>query len=278
MSNTSTNTSTAIVIMAAGMGSRYGGLKQLEPIGSNGEVFMDYAVYDAIKAGFNKAVIIIKKENEEDFRRVAGNRIENKIDTDYVFQKLPPHRKRPYGTAEAVLCCKNIVKTPFAVINSDDFYGRDSYMKMHRHLISSKESATMAYYLKNTLSDSGKVNRGICKVADDGYLLEIDEQTGITKDHGYPPETIASMTFFGLHPDIFPMLESGFEEFLKTADININTDEYLLPRAIDRFIKAGKIKMKVLPSDDLWYGITHPEDKDTVISAIRKIESAGGYK
>ena len=270
------NINTEIVIMAAGMGSRYGGLKQLEPIGSNGEVFMDYAIYDAVKAGFNKAVVIIKKENEEDFRRVIGNRIENKIDTVYVFQKLPPHRKRPYGTAEAVLCCKNTVKMPFAVINADDFYGRDSYVKMHGHLMSSKDSATMAYYLKNTLSDSGTVNRGICKVADDGYLLEIDEQIGIPKEHGYPPETIASMTFFGLHPDIFPMLESGFEEFLKTADRE--KDEYLLPRAIDRFIKAGKIKMKVLTSDDLWYGITNPEDKDIVISAIRKIESAGEYE
>jgi len=261
--------------MAAGMGSRYGGLKQLEAIGSNGEVFMDYAIYDALKAGFSKAVIIIKKENEEDFRRIIGNRIENKIDTAYVFQTLPPHRKKPYGTAEAVLCCKDAVKTPFAVINADDFYGREAYVKMREHLVSSKDSAMVAYYLRNTLSDSGTVARGICKVGGDGYLLEVDEQLKIPKDNGYPPETIVSMNFFGLHPEIFPMLESGFEKFLKTADIA--KDEYLLPREIDALIKAGKIRIKVLSSGDLWHGITNPEDKDIVISAIREIESAGKY-
>ena len=269
-------TNTTIVIMAAGMGSRYGGLKQLEAIGSKGEVFMDYAIYDAIKAGFSKAVIIIKKENEEDFRRIIGNRIEDKIDTAYVYQLLPTHRKKPYGTAEAVLCCKNEVKTPFAVINADDFYGREAYEKMHNHLASSKDSAMIAYYLKNTLSDSGTVARGICKVANDGYLLEVDEQTAIPKDNDYPPETIVSMNFFGLHPDIFPLLESGFERFLKTADID--KDEYLLPREVDYLIKAGQLKMKVLSSDDLWHGITNPEDKDIVISAIRKIELTGKYK
>jgi len=262
--------------MAAGMGSRYGGLKQLEAIGSNGEVFMDYAIHDAIKAGFNKTVIIIKKENEEDFRRILGRRIEEKIDTSYVFQVLPSHRKKPYGTAEAVLCCKDTVKTPFAVINADDFYGREAYTKMHSHLITSKDSAMVAYYLKNTLSDNGTVARGVCKVGNDGYLQEVDEQLAIPKDNDYPPETIVSMNFFGLHPEIFPMLESRFEEFLKTADID--KDEFLLPREIDSLINTGKIKMKVLSSDDLWYGITNPEDKDIVISAIKKLELAGRYK
>ena len=170
------STETTLVIMAAGMGSRYGGLKQLEAIGPNGEVFMDYAIHDAIQAGFNKAAIIIKKQNEEDFRRILGHRIENKIDTSYVFQELPTHRKKPYGTAEAVLCCKDTVKTPFAVINADDFYGREAYIKMHAHLKSSKDSAMVAYYLKNTLSDGGTVARGICKVGIDGYLQKVDEQ------------------------------------------------------------------------------------------------------
>ena len=268
--------STTLVIMAAGMGSRYGGLKQLEAIGSKGEVFMDYAIHDAIQAGFSKAVIIIKKENQEDFRRIIGNRIENKIDTTYVFQELPTHRKKPYGTAEAVMCCKDAVTTPFAVINADDFYGREAYTKMHSHLIHSKESAMVAYYLKNTLSDSGTVARGICTVDDSGYLMEVDEQLAIPKDNNYPPETIVSMNFFGLHPEIFPLLESGFERFLKTADIN--KDEYLLPREIDLLIKEGKLKMKVLSSSDLWHGITNPEDKDIVISAIRKIEATGKYE
>jgi len=267
---------TTIVIMAAGMGNRYGGLKQLEAIGSNGEVFMDYAIFDALKAGFNKAVIIIKKENEADFRRIIGNRIEKKIDTAYVFQSLPAHRKKPYGTAEAVLCCRDAVKTPFGVLNADDFYGREAYMKMRAHLVSSDDSAMMAYYLRNTLSDSGTVARGICLVGDDGYLLEVDEQLAIPKDNGYPPETIVSMNFFGLQPDIFPLLDAGFERFLKTADIE--KDEYLLPREIDFLIKAGKIKMKVLSSNDLWHGITNPEDKDIVISAIRNIEATGIYE
>lgn len=266
---------TTLVIMAAGMGSRYGGLKQLESIGSNGEIFIDFSIYDALKAGFDKAVIIIKKENEEDFRRVVGNRLERKIDVEYVFQKLPEHRKKPYGTAEAVLCCKEVVKTPFAVLNADDFYGSEAYEKIHCHLISSTDSAMVAYYLKNTLSNNGTVARGICKVEND-YLLEVDEQLKIPKDNDYPDDTIASMNFFGLHPEVFPMLESGFEQFLKTADIE--NDEYLLPREIDALIKSGKIKMKVLSSNDLWYGITNPEDKDIVITGIRKIEAEGKYK
>jgi len=267
---------TTLVIMAAGMGSRYGGLKQLEAIGTNGEVFMDYAIHDAVKAGFTKAVLIIKKENEEDFKRVIGDRIESKIDTTYVYQQLPSHRKKPYGTAEAVMCCKDAVKTPFAVINADDFYGREAYEKMHKHLTTSKDSATMAYYLKNTLSDSGTVARGICTADKDGYLLEVDEQLAIPKDNDYPPDTIVSMNFFGLHPEIFPLLEEGFERFLKTADIS--KDEYLIPREIDFLIKEGKLKMKVLSSGDLWYGITNPQDKDIVISAIRKLEATGIYQ
>ena len=265
---------TTLVIMAAGMGSRYGGLKQLEPIGANGEVFMDFSIHDAVKAGFNKAVIIIKKENEADFRRIVGNRIENKIDTTYVFQSLPTHRAKPYGTAEAVLCCKNAVKTPFAVINADDFYGSEAYTKMQQHLTTSKDSAMVAYYLHNTLSDSGTVARGICKV-ENGYLAELDEQLKIPRDNDYPPDTIVSMNFFGLHPEFFPLLESSFEEFLQTADIS--KDEFLLPRIVDNHIKAGNIKMKVLSSSDLWYGITNPEDKDVVIAAIRKIEAQGKY-
>ena len=267
---------TTLVIMAAGMGSRYGGLKQLEAIGQNGEVFMDYAIYDAVKAGFNKAVIIIKKENEADFRRIIGNRIENKIDTTYVFQQLPAHRKKPYGTAEAVLRCKDAVTTPFAVINADDFYGREAYVKMQQHLVTSNDSAMVAYYLKNTLSDSGTVARGICKIDNDGYLQEIDEQLAIPKDNGYPQDTVVSMNFFGLHPTVFPLLEAGFERFLKTADIE--KDEYLLPRELDLLIKSGDIKMKVLSSGDLWHGITNPADKDIVISAIRKIEATGTYE
>jgi len=269
-------TKTTLVIMAAGMGSRYGGLKQLEAIGSNGEIFMDFAIHDATKAGFNKAVIIIKKENEADFRRIVGNRIEDKIDTSYVFQELPPHRKKPYGTAQAVLCCKDVVKTPFAVINADDYYGQEAYDKMNKQLSTSKDSAMIAYYLKNTLSDSGTVARGICTVDNDGYLLEVDEQLAIPKENNYPADTIVSMNFFGLHPDIFPMLESGFERFQKTSDVA--KDEYLLPREIDYLIKAGKLKIRVLESADLWHGITNPEDKDIVINAIRKLEAAGKYK
>jgi len=267
---------TTLVIMAAGMGSRYGGLKQLEAIGSNGEVFMDYAIHDAVKAGFTKAVIIIKKENEDDFRQIIGNRIERKIPTTYAYQPLPSHRAKPYGTGEAVLCCKDIVKTPFAVINADDFYGQEAYVKLHQHLTTSRDSAMVAYYLKNTLSDSGTVARGVCTVDANGYLLEVDEQLAIPKDNDYPADTIVSMNFFGFHPEIFSLLRDGFDNFLKTADIA--KDEYLLPREVDAFIRADKIKVKVLSSADKWLGITNPEDKDIVISAIRKLEATGKYK
>jgi len=262
--------------MAAGMGSRYGGLKQLEPIGSGGQVFMDFAIYDAIKAGFNKAVIIIKKENEEDFRRIIGDRIAEKIETSYVYQELPSHRKKPYGTADAVLCCKDVVTTPFAVINADDFYGAEAYAKMHAHLTTSQDSAMVAYYLKNTLSDSGTVARGVCKVDTNSYLQEVDEQLAIPKDNDYPADTIVSMNFFGFQPSIFAQLEDGFAEWKNTADLD--KDEYLLPREVDRLIKSGQMRMKVLSSADLWHGITNPEDKDIVINAIRKIEAAGKYQ
>jgi UTP-glucose-1-phosphate uridylyltransferase len=261
--------------MAAGMGNRYGGLKQLEPIGAKGEVFMDFSIHDAVKAGFNKAVIIIKRENEGDFKRVIGNRIENKIETAYVYQQLPPHRAKPYGTAEAVLCCRDAVTTPFAVINADDFYGREAFVKIHGHLTSSTDSAMVAYYLRNTLSEGGTVARAICKT-ENGYLLELDEQLKIPRDNDYPPDTVVSMNFFGLHPGIFPLLAANYERFLQTADTA--KDEILLPVELGNLVETGKIKMKVYSSGDRWYGITNPQDKDAVIAAIRAIEASGAYE
>lgn len=264
-----------LVVLAAGMGSRFGGLKQLEPIGENGEVIIDYSIYDAIKAGFNKVVFVIKKEIEDDFKRIVGNRIEKKIAVEYVYQNTPPHRKKPYGTGDAILCCQNVVHEPFVVINADDYYGADAYQKIHDYLLSENDYAMVAFQLKNTLTENGTVSRGVCR-AENGYLADVTEHTSIAMDNDFPDGTIVSMNMWGLRPGIFRELEAAFAEFLNTADIT--KDELYIPSVIDKLIKNGKIKVKVLESKDKWYGVTYKEDKDSVVKAIHQLTEEGLYE
>ncbi len=267
-------TDATLVVMAAGMGSRFGGLKQLEPIGKNGEVIIDYSIYDAIKAGFNKVVFVIKKEIEEDFKRIVGDRISKKIHVEYVFQETPPHRKKPYGTGDAILCCKNAVHEPFAVINADDYYGADGFRKIYDYLVNGTDYAMVGFMLENTLTENGTVSRGVCKV-ENGFLTDVTEHTSIAKDNEFPKGTIVSMNMWGLRPDIFGYLQKDFDEFLKTA--NIEKDEFFIPSVIDKLIKNGTVKVKVLTSHDKWYGVTYKEDKESVVRAINKMTEEGMY-
>ncbi|MBO7150678.1 MAG: NTP transferase domain-containing protein, partial [Clostridia bacterium] len=227
---------TTLVVLAAGMGSRFGGLKQMEPFGPNGETIVDYSVFDAKRAGFDKAVIIIKKSIEKDFRELVGKRIEKMLDVDYAFQEfdalpkgysIPEGRVKPYGTAHAILCTKDLVDTPFCVVNSDDFYGKESYKLVHDFLVSGEEGFSIAgYRLGNTLTENGTVNRGICKT-ENGYLTEVIETMSIDKNSGIPLDTLVSMNMWGLTPMIFPYLERGMKDNLNNMQ-NPLKDEFFL--------------------------------------------------
>ena len=286
---------TTLVVMAAGMGSRFGGLKQLEPIGSNGEVLLDYSVYDAQKAGFNKVVFVIKHAIEKDFREMVGKRIEKKIDVDYAFQELdklptgftvPADREKPWGTGHAVLCCKDFVTQPFAAINADDFYGPSAYKQINNCL--SKQTGDycmVGFRLKNTLTDNGTVARGICETDASNHLTNITEITNI-KDCAYedesgkkivlPPDTVVSMNMWGFTTDLFEYLEDGFNKFLNEK-INLPKSEYFLPFQIDELIKNGKKQVEVLVAEDKWYGMTYKEDKPIVKAAIAEMTKNGLY-
>ena len=297
---------TTLVIMAAGMGSRYGGLKQVDPIGPNGEIIMDYSVYDAVKAGFGKAVIIIKRENETIFREKAGKKIEEKIDVDYAFQELgdlpagfeiPQGRQKPWGTAHAVMSCRKIVNTPFAVINADDFYGRTAFMEIKNHLANASSDgrfydfSMVGYPLENTLTEHGHVSRGVCTSDGDGYLKNIDEIKKIRKtvsgaeynsegDKWLPilPGTIVSMNFWGFTPVIFEEIEARFPLFLReNIDNNIEKAEFYLPSLVDDLIKEGKARVKILKTHNRWHGVTYPEDKPEVKKAITAMIKEGLY-
>lgn len=277
-----------LVVMAAGMGSRFGGMKQINPVGPNGEILLDFSVYDAIKAGFSKVVFIIREENEADFRRAIGDKLSKKIEVEYVYQDtsiLPEGRKKPFGTGHAVLCCMGRVNEPFAVINADDYYGADAFKQIYEHLKNAKgtDFAMVAFDLKNTLTDNGTVSRGICEL-DGEYLKSVTERTKI-KDMRYtedgeswmalPDDALASMNFWGFTPDFFPELKADFELFLKTADLQ--KDEFYLPFAADKLLKSGKATVKVLRSHDKWYGMTYREDIDSVRAALTAKIAVGEY-
>ena len=262
-----------LVVMAAGMGSRFGGIKQLEPVGVNGEVLLDYSVYDAIRAGFDKVVFIIKHEIEDDFKRIAGDRISKYIETEYVYQTIPEFRKKPFGTGDAILTTEPVIDGPFAIINADDFYGAEAFKKI-REGLDLPTYSMVAYDLANTLSENGGVSRGVCKVRCN-YLTSITETHGITKDSGFKPDTPVSMNMWGLKPDIFPELRRRFEEFKKTADVT--KDEYLIPSVIGAMRDDGLCKVRVLRTDAVWFGMTYREDKEQVCNKIKALTDAGVY-
>ena len=294
-----------LVIMAAGMGSRYGGLKQIDPVGPNGEIIMDYSIYDALKAGFGKVVFVIKEEFQEVFRERIGYRIENLVNTAYVYQRIddipdglqvPEGRVKPWGTGHAVLSCRNAVDTPFAVINADDFYGSSAFKLLNDYLTSGADAegryrySMAGFILENTLSDHGHVARGVCTVDSEGYLQEIHERTNIKKfedgakysDDGQnwveiPKNSIVSMNTWGFTPSIFGELEARFSSFYGDNSSNLLKAEYFLPEVVDQLISEGKAKVKVLPSKDRWYGVTYQEDKPLVTKAIRNFIEQGLY-
>ena len=273
-----------LLVMAAGMGSRFGGLKQIEPVGPDGQVILEYSVYDAIEAGFDKAVFIIKKAIEKDFRDIIGKRIEKMIDVEYAFQELdkipapftiPEGREKPWGTGHAVLCAKDLVKTPFAVINSDDYYGKGGYVELKKHFDNSNETCLVGFKLSNTVTENGTVSRGICDVKD-GYLAGVTETHEIPFNNNFPEGTICSMNMWGFMPSLFDTLETGFAEFLKEKGKEMKS-EYLLPFVVDDMIKKNGEKVKVLTSDDKWYGVTYKEDKQSVVDALAAYTDKGLY-
>lgn len=274
-----------LVVMAAGMGSRFGGLKQIEPIGPNGEIILDFSIYDAVEAGFNKAIFIIKKEIEKEFRQVVGKRIEKMIDVEYAFQELdklpegyevPSDRVKPWGTAHAVLCARDVVKSPFAVINADDFYGKSSYKIIHDELIQSNGMCMVGYELGNTITENGTVSRGVCEL-ENGYLKSVTEHTALDKNSGIPLDSIVSMNMWGLDPDIFPFMENEFKLFLNEK-INVPKSECYLPSVISKRIEKENMPVKVLKTAEKWYGVTYREDMDSVREAMSKFINEGLYK
>ncbi|MBQ4631643.1 MAG: nucleotidyltransferase [Clostridia bacterium] len=276
---------TTLVVMAAGMGSRFGGLKQIAPMGTNGEIILDFSVYDAVKAGFNKAVFIIKKEIEHDFREVAGKRIEKMIDTEYVFQhtdtmlpegfSVPADRAKPWGTGHAILCAKNAVTTPFAAINADDYYGKSAFKLVHDALTSGSEICLAAFRLGNTLTENGTVSRGVCDIKD-GLLKSVVEHTALDKNSPIPMDTPVSMNMWGFKTDIFAELETRFAEFLKNMT-NPCKDEFFLPFVVDELIKNNGTKVDAYISNDKWYGVTYKDDTPAVQSALQNLMKEGHY-
>lgn len=291
----------SLVIMAAGIGSRFGGgIKQLEPVGPNGEIIMDYSIYDAIKSGFNKIIFIIRKDIEKDFKEVIGNRIEKicsklNVEVHYSYQeldnipsnfKVPKDRKKPWGTGHAVLSCKDIIREPFVVINADDYYGKDSFKNMYEFLSENNNEFCMAgFKLKNTLSDNGGVTRGICQVDKNDYLTEIIETSNIIKvgekavveDREIDINSNVSMNMLGLTPKFINILEQGFIEFLEKEVSNIKS-EYLLPIFIGELLKENRIKVKVLETKDKWFGVTYKEDKEFVKTSFKELIERGEYR
>lgn len=274
---------TALVVLAAGMGSRFGGLKQMEPFGLNGEAILDFSVNDAIEAGYSEVIFIIKKEIEKDFKETVGKRTEAKIPVKYAYQELdklpsgyavPEGRVKPWGTGHAVLCAKELIDSPFVIINADDYYGKEGLKKLKEHLDNEEGFALAGYKLYNTLSETGAVTRGVCKVAD-GYLYDIDE-TSVDKNSGYPEDTLVSMNMWGLTPELFDYITPYFDEFLE-KEINTPKSEFYIPLAISRAVNEGLTKVKVYETDDKWYGVTYKEDAEGVRCALQELQKGGLY-
>lgn len=284
-----------LVVMAAGMGSRFGGLKQIEPVGPGGQAIIDFSVYDAKQEGFNKVVFIIKHEIEKEFKEIVGKRIEKVIDVDYAYQEIdmlpdgfvcPEDRVKPWGTAHAIYCARNVVNTPFAVINADDYYGKGAYQKMYAHLKEQKGDFCMVgFRLQNTLTENGTVSRGICEV-ENGHLKSVTERTKIldckyTEDDEnwveLPSDCIVSMNMWGFTPDVFEYIENDLKKFF-AEKINVPKVEYYLPTVVSNVIERGQKDVSVLVAEDRWYGVTYKEDKAGVVAALREKIDNGEYE
>ena len=280
---------TTLVVMAAGMGSRFGGLKQAEPVTDDGKGILDFSVHDAKAAGFEKAVFIVREDMKEDFKQLIGDRIAKTIDVEYVLQDmkdLPAGRTKPFGTGHAILCCKDVVKEPFAIINADDYYGHNAFFEIRKHLAAAKkgEYAMTAYLLENTLSKNGTVSRGVCET-ENGYLKKVTEITKIAPDDSIekegerivlPGDTPVSMNLWGLTPDIFDVLEEDYSKFL--AEANLMKDEFFIPSVISKAVDTGRATVRVFRNADKWYGITYREDLQEVKEAIGGYIHDGMYK
>ena len=297
--------SLTLVVMAAGIGSRYGGLKQIDPVGPSSEVVLDYSVFDALRSGFGRIVFIIRKDIEEAFREKIGRRIERAADTAYVFQSLdqvppgfvvPEGRKKPWGTAQAILACKESVRTPFLAINADDYYGRTAFEAMAGHLRQSggdadrHDFAMVGYRLANTLSEHGTVARGVCTATADGYLVGIRELLKIRKcgdaaehtENGadwmpLDPDSWTSMNFWGFTPGLFGELEVLFPEFLRRGAAAAQNAEFLIPEVVGALLREGRTRVRILPTQERWFGVTYPEDRPSFRAAILGLVDAGVY-
>lgn len=299
---------TALVIMAAGIGSRFGGgIKQLEPVGPNGEIIMDYSIHDAMEAGFNKVIFIIRRDLEKDFKEIIGHRREKLLPVEYAYQELEdlpagyevtPGRTKPWGTGQAVLSVKGMVDGPFLVINADDYYGREGFRRIHDYMAEHMDSQSEIYdicmggfVLSNTLSDNGTVTRGVCQVDEEGYLTNVTETYNIqmkedglhaTDESGAPvtisPSQPVSMNMWGLPASFVQELEKGFPVFLDNLKEGDIKSEYLLPKIIDNLVQNKKARVTVLDTPDKWFGVTYREDKQAVADAIRGLIQSGVYK
>lgn len=293
---------TTLVVMAAGMASRYGGNKQITGMGPNNEILLEYSVCDAMRAGFDKVVFIIRPDMLDAMKRICGDKLAKKIRVEYAFQDytslpdwyaVPEGRTKPFGTVHAVLCARECVKEPFAVINADDYYGVDSFQKMHDFLVAETDpskAAMVGYRLKNTVSIHGAVTRGVCKV-ENGRMVDVDEVAKIRlyedgriadTSAGEPgrdldPEALVSMNFWGFQPAIFDQMQAYFEGFLKAADPADIKAECLLPVMVDALLKSGKITVDMLETDSVWFGVTYQEDRPLVQKALLELHAKGVY-
>lgn len=304
-------TKPVLVIMAAGMGSRYGGLKQIDPVDNKGHIIIDYSIYDAVKAGFEKVIFIIKEENEKDFREAIGDRISDKVEVVYANQNLldlpngvtiPEGRVKPWGTAHAIYAARKHIQGPFAVINADDFYGRTSFSKIYDFLSTTSDDdkyryAMIGYKIENTVTENGYVSRGVCEVDEDNNLVEVIERTRIeklgdqnnnekiafTEDDGKTwtelnPGTLVSMNLWGFNRSFVDEIELGLEEYLnKNLKANPLKCEYFIPYVVSNLLEQNKATVKVLISDEKWYGVTYKEDKPMVEASIKQMKEDGKY-
>lgn len=291
-----------LVILAAGMGSRYGGLKQIDGVGSHGEPIIEFSIYDAKEAGFEKVVLIIRKEHEEAFRKCLTDKISKHMEVDFAYQDLhnipagitvPEGREKPWGTTHALLACKGVVNEPFAIINADDFYGKDAYKVIYNYLtteIADDHYAMVGYPCMNTLTDNGTVTRGLCEKDAEGYLSKIVEIQKIAKKDGHAiyedngewkqlaDDALVSMNFWGLTPKIFEECETVFDQFIrKGIEANPMKCEHVIPTAMGQLVSEGKCKVKMLSSKDKWFGVTYKEDKPDVVARIQKMKDEGIY-